>query len=200
LWPGLAAATAAALPAGSWSAAGLSAGCQPGPVPGGSEQDVGRLDVAVDQPLRVRGLQAGRGLRDDIHGPRGVQRAVGQHGLQGRPVDQLHHQVGRMLVRRLAVVVDLRNVLVRQGSGVPRLGLEPGQRIAALGVTGMQQLDRDRPGQDGIRRTPHLAISAGADLLIQHVTATEDRSSQGHQRRLPPAPGFNHRCRLAMLA
>ena len=50
----------------------------------GSEQQVGRLDVAVDQPGGVRGLQPGRGLGDDIHGLAGVQRAAGQHSLPGR--------------------------------------------------------------------------------------------------------------------
>ena len=84
----------------------------------GREQDVGWLDVTVNQPRGVRGLQAGRDLRDRIHGRPGAEGTAGQHVRQGRPVDQLHDQVG-LPVGGLPVVVDPRDVLVGQGSGVP---------------------------------------------------------------------------------
>jgi hypothetical protein len=38
----------------------------------GGEQDVRRLDVAVNQPAGVRRLRACRGLGDDIQRPEGV--------------------------------------------------------------------------------------------------------------------------------
>jgi hypothetical protein len=84
-----------------------------------------------------------------------------------------------------------------QGSGVPRLGLEPGQRLARLGVTGVQQLDRDRPGQDGVGGPPYLALPADADALVKDVTAGEERRGKGHQRPLPSPPDFNHGTVLA---
>jgi hypothetical protein len=124
---------------------------------------------------------------------RRVQRAVGQHGLQGRPVDQFHHQVGRLPVGGLPVVIDLRDVLVGQDSGVPRLRLEPGQGLGPLGVTLVQQLDRYRPGQDTVGRAPYLAVPAAADPLVEHEASAEHGSIQGHQRPLPHAAGFNHR-------
>jgi hypothetical protein len=83
---------------------------------------------------------------------------------------------------------------------VPCLGLKSRQGIVPLGVPGVQQLDRDWPGQDVVRRVPHFPVPAAADLLIKHVPSAEDRSSQGHRRLLPPVPDSNRRCRQAMLA
>jgi hypothetical protein len=44
--------------------------------------------ITVNQALGVRRLQAGRGLRDYIHGPRDIQGTAGQHASQRRPVDR----------------------------------------------------------------------------------------------------------------
>ena len=101
---------------------------------------------------------------------------LGEHGLERGPGYEFHHQVGRLAVGRLAVVVDLRDVLVGQGRGVLCLGPEPGHGLGLLGVALVQQLDRHGPGQHRIRRAPHLAVSADADLLVEHVTSAEDRS------------------------
>ena len=71
------------------------------------------------------------------------------------------------------------------GIGGDGLGLEA-RTVVGLHTEGrMQQLDRERPGQDGVRRAPHLAVTAAAHLLGEFVAAAEDRSSQGHQRGLP---------------
>jgi hypothetical protein len=86
---------------------------------------------------------------------------------------------------------------MRQGSCVPRFGLEAGLGLGLQGVTGMQQLDGDRPGQNGIGGSPYLAVPAGGDPFIRGVTITEERRGNGHQRPLPPIPGFNHRADLA---
>jgi hypothetical protein len=48
-------------------------------VPSGGEQQVAGLDIPVNQPRRVRRLQPGRGLRDDIHRPHRIRRPAGQH-------------------------------------------------------------------------------------------------------------------------
>ena len=111
----------------------------------GGKQEVPRLDITVDQALGVRRLQAGRSLSDDVHGPRGIQETPGQHASQRGPVDQFHHQIGLRPLGRLVVVIDMRDVLVPQGRGVPRLGPEPSQGFRLLSVSGMQELDGDRP-------------------------------------------------------
>ena len=153
----------------------------------GREQNVGRPDVAVNQPGGMRRLQARRDLRDDIHRPPGGQRACGQHVRQGRPVDQLHDQVGLPIIG-LAVVVDTCDVFVGQGSCVAGLGLEPGQSLGVAGVASVQQLDGYRTGQDGIRGPPDLAVTSGADGLIKDITTVEERRGKGHQRLVPPPP------------
>ena len=65
--------------------------------------------------------------------------------------------------------------------GVQRRGPEPGQGCWLLGVSGMQQLDGDRPRQGGIGSAPYLAEPAGTDRLIKLVTAGEQSSPKNHQ-------------------
>ena len=43
----------------------------------------------------------------------------------------------------------------------------------------------------------YLAVPAGTDLLIKHVTTAEDRSRQGHQRWLSGPRDFSHLTVLA---
>ena len=59
------------------------------------EEDVGRLDVAVDQTLRMRRRQARRDLHADAQNLGELQRAAGVDLLlQRRAGDILHDQVG----------------------------------------------------------------------------------------------------------
>jgi hypothetical protein len=162
------------------------------------EQEVPRLDITVDQARGVRGLQPGRGLRDDVHGPPGIQRAAGEHASQTGPVDQLHDQIGPCAIGGLVVVINVRDVHVPHGRGAPRLGPEPGQGLWLPGVARIQQLDRDRPRQDGIRRAPYLAKPAYADRLIKPITTGEEGSGEGHQPVVTlisgPLPALDARC------
>jgi hypothetical protein len=86
------------------------------------EQQVRRLNVAMNDPGGVCRLQPGRRLGDDIHGQTAGQRAAGQRRLHRGPVGQFRHQVRHLLAGLLAVVVDLGDVLVTEGSGQPRFG------------------------------------------------------------------------------
>ena len=149
--------------------------------PAGGKQEVPRLDITVNQAPGVRRLQAGRGLRNDVHGPRGIQGTAGQHASQRGPVDQFHDQIGLRTLGRLVVVIDVRDVLMPQGRGVPRLGPEPGQGFWLLGVSGMKQLDGHRPRQGDIGSAPYLAEPAGTDRLIKLITAGEEVSGEDHQ-------------------
>jgi len=91
----------------------------------GSQLDVGRLQVAVDDALLVSGLERLGNLSGDgerlVHGERAFLDPV----CKCRPLDQLHHE------RRLALgsfqPVDLRNVGVVQGGSGPfcRMALSP---------------------------------------------------------------------------
>lgn len=72
------------------------------------EQDVGWLDVAVDQPDVMGGMQGFGDLVDDADRAGGFQRAVGEHRGQVAALDQPHaHEEPAV---DLAVVVDRDDV------------------------------------------------------------------------------------------
>ena len=80
-----------------------------------------------------------------------------------------------MLRARLTVVVHPGDGRVRQGTGVPGLGPEPFLHLRVASELGPEQLDRYRPRQDGVFRTPDLADPAGRDLAFQAVPASQQR-------------------------
>ena len=108
---------------------------------------------------------------DNVHRPGRADAATAQHCGERRAVHQLHHQERRLRRSRLDVVVDPGDILVRQRTGALSLGAEPGQRLRMLNVVRHEQLDRDEPGQDNIRGTPHLAVATRGDLVLELVTA-----------------------------
>ncbi len=60
----------------------------------GVEEDVGGLQIAVDDPAHVGGGEGGGDPPGDNHRPSRGQRPLGQHRLQGRGLHQLHDEVG----------------------------------------------------------------------------------------------------------
>ena len=109
-----------------------------------AEQDVGRLDVAVDEPARVRGVERGRDLRDDVRGAPGLEPTAAR----GRAC------AGRCRRRsawpdrgalELARVVDRDHVGVVDRGGEPRLAHEAVAEGRVLGEVGGDQLERDGP-------------------------------------------------------
>jgi hypothetical protein len=83
-------------------------------LPALADQQVPRLDIAVYQAGRVRGLQCSRGLGDQVHRSRWIHRPLIEKPGQRRPVDQFHHQIGRKWRVGLVVVVHVRDTRVRQ--------------------------------------------------------------------------------------
>jgi hypothetical protein len=60
------------------------------------------------------------------------------------------------------------------------------QRVAVIGVFGTQQLDRDFPVKQQVRRTPYLTDATRGDRFSQLVTVIEyEASSRHNQQRLP---------------
>ena len=90
-------------------------------------KDVGRLDVAVDQPFGVGLAQGFADLPQEMNGPFRRQRPViPDEFLQAQPRQQFHHVVERAVVG-VAVVVDLDGVPVGQlGRGL-HFALKPCQ-------------------------------------------------------------------------
>ena len=144
-----------------------------------SEEDVRRLDVAVDDTGRVRVLEAAGDLPGDVERGAERQRTARDASLQGLALVAGHHQV-RQAVRRLANLVDGADVLVferRSGAGL----LE--EATLGLGVLqrgGGQDLDRDVAAEPRILRPVHDTHGAGSELG-EHLVGPEGGTGRDHQ-------------------
>jgi hypothetical protein len=104
-------------------------------------EDVRGLDVPVDDPLPVRGVEGVGNLDPDVHDLVDVE-ARGAHVMLERlALEPLHHDV--MLALVLADVVDGADVRVVEGRGGAGLALEPFHRARVLRQLGGKELQRD---------------------------------------------------------
>ncbi|EGD42074.1 ribosomal large subunit pseudouridine synthase B [Nocardioidaceae bacterium Broad-1] len=134
--------------------------------------EVGRLDVAVDDPLAVDGGERTRGLDDDLAGLPGDQRAVrAQAFAEVGTGQELHDEEGHRPVAGALDpgVVDLHGPGVAGGRGRERLPTEPLDH----GRVGRRphDLDRDPPLQGEVHGLPYLAHTASPDQAVQLITA-----------------------------
>jgi hypothetical protein len=95
--------------------------------PSGVEQDVGRLQVAMDDPPLVRRLHRPRHLFDHLRRLARRQRRAAQLARQAAAGAELQGEVGQPLVR--AVLVDLDYPQVLDGGNRLRPGQEPRPRL-----------------------------------------------------------------------
>jgi hypothetical protein len=132
------------------------------------QQDVARLDVAVDQPLGVRRRQAVGRLHPDAQDFLQLQRPVAVELLLEREaVDVLHHEVRQPL--RLRDGVDGNHVLVDDGGRRLGLASEPLAGGAAGRQLRGQHLDRDDAVQRLVERLEHHRHAAPADHFEDFV-------------------------------
>ena len=131
----------------------------------GRQEDVGRLQVAVDDPAFVRRLERFRDLNAD--GDRLVQRDRPARDpiRQVLPADQFHRQE----VDRFHTVqaMDHRDVGVIQRSQESGLSVEAGQALGVVRQRIGKDLERHRPVESCIGGSPDLAHPAGADSLLE---------------------------------
>ena len=130
------------------------------------EEDVGRLDVAVDHAAVVRGLQPGDHVErhpPDLH--RG-QPVAGGDPLGERAAGQVLHHQEAALDRD---VVDLDQRRVAQRAGQPGLAHEPLVRRAAARPGGEEHLDRDAAPGDLVAGEEHPARRARAEQPVEPV-------------------------------
>jgi hypothetical protein len=136
------------------------------------EEQVGRLDVAVDQAGLVGVLQAEGGLADVVGGPHGVHRPVAlDDGVQRAAVNVLHDEEVQPAVAVDVVTADDVGVL-ELGDG-PRLAAEALQGHGVAGAVG-EHLDGDAAAHDRVLAQVDLAHAAGAERPQHLVLATED--------------------------
>ena len=142
-----------------------------------ADHDVVGLEVAVDEPLLVRGRQPAPRRHEHLQHLLPAARLRLQPVGDGVPLDELHRDEHLILER--AHVEDDDDVRVRQ----PRDRLRLAQRalpalVARDAVAGLdpQQLDRDLAIQLGIVRRVDLAHAAAADQA-EHDVAPDGRAS-----------------------
>jgi hypothetical protein len=143
--------------------------------PGAINQDVGRLEVAVDDALDVGEMN---GPGEDLDQAGGVARRVelAAHLCSQRvAVDPLHRQVGP--AAPLSHLVDANYVGVADLSSQLGLVTEADELFCRRQFGGQHHLQSDRPIERQVLRLVDNAHAAAADLLA-HVVA-------GHARKLP---------------
>ena len=125
----------------------------------GGELDVRRLEVAVDDPLLVRGLQRLGDLAREFECHVERQRSAGKTIGQGRAVDHFHHNGVPAACDFEAV--DGGDVRMVQRREQPRLALQPRDPIRIVRQRRRQNLDGDFTMQPRVERTIDLAHATG---------------------------------------
>ncbi len=154
------------------------------------EEDVLGLDVAVDDARGVRGAER---VDHVMHHCQeiadGERRIAGEGVVEGQAREQLHHEVGGVLVV-LADVEDVDDARVVDLRGDARLAGEAVARERRGGDVRVHELDRELAAGAEVRRAPHLAHAAEAEPLVDPVFAL-DYLARLHGRTsivCPPSP------------
>ena len=105
------------------------------------QEDVRRLDVAMQDAFGVRGVERVGDLRRDVEHLPQIERPPRQLAIERLAVEQLHREIQLALVLVEAVDrADVRMIERRRGA---RLAAEAFDRFFAGGVAGRQHLQRD---------------------------------------------------------
>ncbi len=137
-----------------------------------AENEIFGLEIAVNDPLRVRMRQPGKQLLNDAQGPPHRQAPPGHHLAQRSSGDEVHHQERRAVD---AEVGDGNAVRMGEAAHRARLRLEPAQEGLLRGDPGVQKFDRHRAVQLHPLATVDDAHRAGSDLgqdaiaILQHL-------------------------------
>jgi len=149
--------------------------------PGLGHQDVGRVEVAVDDPGAVGDVDGPRQGLDQPGGPSDRLGRGPHHPGEGAAVDELHDEEREALV--VVGVEDLDDVRVGELGGGLGLGAQAGALAGVGVVAGQDHLDRDDPARvdlAGLVDDPH---AAPADLLQDVIAA--DAPAGARRGRLP---------------
>ena len=142
--------------------------------PDGRDEDVARLDVAVQHAGGVGVAEGGGDVGGDVDGALGRQRRRRSRMMSARlrPVDVLHDDEVRAVL--LAPVEHRDDVRVVQVGGGLRLAAEAGDEGGVVGELGEQHLDRHRPVELEVAGEEHLGHAAPPESAVQLVAAVED--------------------------
>jgi hypothetical protein len=143
--------------------------------------DVGRLQVAVDDPLLVRRLERFGHLPGDRQRLLDRDRSLADPVGERRPFDQFHHERGH--ARALLQPVDGGDVGVVQRGQRARLPVEPRQSILILCHRLRQDLDGHGAAQVGVGGAVHLTHATDTDLRGNLVRTDSGTRGQRHAAR-----------------
>ena len=142
-------------------------------------EDVGRLDVAVDDAADVRRVEGLRDLGGHAGGLARRERPVlAQDRGEVLAVDQLHDDVRARAV--LAEVEHRHDARVAERRRRPGLVAEPAEEVGVLAELGAEELDGDVAIQLGVAGAVDRRHPALAEELDQAVAAAEDAPDLGH--------------------
>ena len=151
------------------------------------EHDIRRLDVAMDDAVRMSVVERPRRRRDDAEDLAGRQRRslARQQGVERLALDQFHHDVSD--VRLFGKVENRNDIRMRQ----PRRRLSfPKQPFALTGrlrrrdtFGGPEYLDRHRPAEERIAGAIHLPHSAASDELLKFVPPKLNHGNSDYNAR-----------------
>ncbi len=125
------------------------------------DEHVGRLDIPVNEPARVGGVERLGDLRDDGGGPLRVDRALLDDRGEIVTLHERHRQEQETVV--LARLVDGQDVGVAQPCRRASFVAEALGEVAVAGELRGDQLQRDGPVQRKLRGPVDLAHAAAAD-------------------------------------
>ncbi len=148
------------------------------------QDDVRRLDVAMDHPAIRRVDERLGDLKRDVHRFIQGQGAVEVHLATDRhPLDVLEDDV--VVGPVLAQTVHPRDVLVVELGGRSALLIEPLDDLGVVGLVGRQELERDFAVELGVVRAEDGAHPAGPDRFLKHERV-DDLAGLGQRDRRPP--------------
>ena len=159
------------------------------------DQDVLRLDVAVDEAGGMRGRQRlEHGIEEDERLRGGQRPVLPEDVAQGAARHVLHRQVDQPVV--LALVVHRDDVAVGQPGGRLGLPLEPRDEGLVVREVGMHDLEGDDPVEPQVERLVDRRHAAAGKQGEHPITAVDGRADERVlTRRLHPRES-----RLARLA
>jgi len=137
------------------------------------QEDVRRLDVAVEDAVAVSPVEGVRHLNADVDDLVNLQRTAGKAVPERLPLHQLHHDEGASVV--FSDVVDGADVPVIERGGGPGLHPEPVERLLIARELFGHELDGNRPPQPDVLGSVDDAHSASAQLADDSVV--RDRPS-----------------------
>jgi hypothetical protein len=151
------------------------------------QQDVGRLHVAVDDPVPVGVVERVRDAAQRRERPPGPQRALPQDLGERRTLDVLHHDQDALGIAER--VVDRHEVGVVERGSEPRLPFEPARHV--LRAVGVQALERDQPAEALVLGQEHRRHAARAEAAHDAVAVgvAKRLGCVGHLERAHRRPG-----------